>query len=261
MISSRDNARVKSAKALKQAKARAASDRILVEGVRLLADACSTGVRPDLVFWSHSESSWNGAALLDAMRNQGVECVEVTPHVLADLSDTVTPQGIIAVVPMPRLLPPQHADLLLILDGVREPGNAGALLRSAEAAGVRLVLFGPASVDPFNSKVLRAAMGAHFRLPILEPTTSDELESLIPEQLSLYFAEARAGIPYDQVNWRSPSALIIGGEADGPSQWSRQRGKPIHIPMASNVESLNAAVAGAVILFESARQRRLAALP
>jgi len=139
---------------------------------------------------------------------------------------------------------------------VRDPGNAGTLLRSAEAAGVELVLCGPETVDPFNDKVVRAGMGAHFRLPLRICLDWPSVQSWLTSEQKLYVAQAGATIPYDQVAWLHPVALVVGGEASGASLAARSAAQPIAIPMQGNVESLNAAIAGAIILFEAARQRR-----
>jgi TrmH family RNA methyltransferase len=143
----------------------------------------------------------------------------------------------------------------LILDQVRDPGNAGTLVRTAEAAGIDAVIFGPETVDPFNDKVVRAGMGAHFRLPIRRCATWPAIHALLAPQQQLYVAQAAATQRYTAVDWAMPAALIVGGEAAGASTDTTTFAQAIAIPMHSQVESLNAAVAGGVILFEAARQR------
>jgi TrmH family RNA methyltransferase len=145
--------------------------------------------------------------------------------------------------------------LTLLLDQVRDPGNAGTLLRSATAAGVELALFGPETVDPFNEKVLRAGMGAHFRLPIRTVASWEEMAAWLGAQ-RFYLADASGPLDYDKVDWRVATTLAVGGEANGASAWIRERATSIRIPMMRATESLNAAVAGSIILFEAARQRR-----
>jgi TrmH family RNA methyltransferase len=173
------------------------------------------------------------------------------------LSETVTPQGIAATVAMPQLSVPAPRTLTLLLDQVRDPGNAGTLLRSAGAAGVDLVLFGPETVDPFNEKVMRAGMGAHFRTPLRVFEQWDDAAHWVDHDHSLYVAEAAGDVDYDAVDWSQAATLVVGGEANGSSEWVRQRAVAIRIPMQRATESLNAAVAASVILFEAARQRRL----
>jgi TrmH family RNA methyltransferase len=119
-----------------------------------------------------------------------------------------------------------------------------------------LVIFAPDTVDPFNDKVLRAGMGAHFRLPLRTCQRWNDVRPLLHADQQIYLAEATASRAYDQVDWRAPVALIVGGEAAGASQEAQALAQPIAIPMLGRAESLNAAVAGAIILFEAARQRR-----
>lgn len=257
MITSTNNPRIKEARKLHQKRQRDAARRLLLEGVRLIDDAWQSGVRPAPLFYAPELVAGNRAAthLLHRLQADGVECLPCTPQVIIHLAETVTPQGLVAVVPWPSVKLPLHPTLTLLLDGVREPGNAGTLLRTAEAAGVEQVLFGPGTVDPFNDKVVRAAMGAHFRLPFTTCADWETLTLLLPDQ-PLYLADAHAALVYDQVDWRQPAVLVVGGEAAGASLPGRLHVTPVTIPMHGRTESLNAAVAGAVILFEAARQRR-----
>lgn len=258
LITSKENTRIKWARRLLQRRVRQSEGLLLVEGVRLLADAWEAGVRPLETFYEPGTLQANsaGQALLAAFQTAGIPCHPVTPPVLAEVSETVTPQGLAAVLPLPALHPPQPLTLALVLDGVRDPGNAGTLLRTAEAVGAGLVLFGPGTVDPFNGKVVRAGMGAHFRLPLLEFDDWDATLAAHLPGLAIYVADMEAPLTYDAVDWSAPAALIVGGEAEGPSAEARRRAQPIRIPMLGRTESLNAAMAGAVILFEAARQRR-----
>jgi RNA methyltransferase, TrmH family len=259
MISSAANARIKAARKLQRRRQRYAVGQMLLEGLRLVQDAVSAGARPLELFYvpARLEGNLTAAELMRTLEAQGVACLACSEEVFATLAETVSPQGIAAVVALPELALPAAPTLTLILDGVRDPGNAGALLRSAEAAGVALVLFGPETVDPYNDKTLRAGMGAHFRLPLRVCQNWREIDGYLAPGQSLYLAEAGAKLAYDRVNWRETAALVIGGEAEGASPEARERAEPLAIPMEGKVESLNAAVAGAVILFEAARQRRL----
>lgn len=257
MIISAANSRIKEARKLHTRKGRYVAGRVLVEGVRLVGDAWRSGARPLYVFYAPDLLiSEEGQKLLAQLKEAGCECLPCSAAVFATLSETTTPQGIAAVLPLPHLDWPQRPSLLLILDGVGDPGNAGTLVRSAEAAGCEGVIFAPGAVDPFNDKALRAGMSAHFRLPIRSCAVWEEVEALLPAAMSCYLADARASVAYDEVDWREPSALIVGNEAHGASAEARRRGQAIAIPMRGAVESLNVAIAGSVILFEAARQRR-----
>jgi TrmH family RNA methyltransferase len=207
------------------------------------------------VLLAHNDAA---LALVTQGAAAGVPLLSCAPEVIHTLTETVTPQGIAAVVALPHLPLPQPLTLTLILDGVRDPGNAGTLLRTAEAAGVNAVFFGPETVDPFNDKVLRAGMGAHFRLPLRSCDNWAAIQQTLTPSPTFYVAQAGAQHVYTAIDWRQPSALIVGGEAAGPSAAAATFAQSIAIPMQHGVESLNAAVAGAVILFEAARQRRYA---
>ena len=261
-ITSIHNPRVKAVRRLLTSRrARHAAQQIVVEGVRLVDDALRSGVAPVALFFDPVLTVGNQAvtALVAQVAARGGECVACAGPVFAAMTETVTPQGVLALLPMPRPPLPQTLSLALVLDGVRDPGNAGALLRSAEAAGADLVIFGPGSVDPFNDKVLRGAMGAHFRLPLRVAEEWSVIRTHLAG-LTCYVAEAGQGIAYDRVAWRQPAALIIGAEAGGPSPAARLLCQPVHVPMHGATESLNAAIAGSVILFEAARQRRAQSL-
>ena len=258
MITSLANERVKAARKLRGKQQRRRSRKLLIEGVRLIEDALHSGFVPEQAFYSPEAAARNRdvAGLLEAMQGLSVLCVSVSAQVLASLTETVTPQGIAAVVAMPEVPAPAHPSLALILDGVGDPGNAGTLLRSAEAAGADLVVFGPGSVDAFNDKVVRAGMGAHFRLALRICADWAQVWSVIGSLQHIYVAEADAELTYDVVNWRESAALIIGSEASGPSESAQAAATGVSIPMRGPVESLNAAMAGTIILFEAARQRR-----
>ena len=137
----------------------------MVEGVRLIEEAYASNWQPELVLYSRQISA-RGSTLLEQLSSAGAEVEETTPDLLASVSDTETPQGILAIFPA-RVLPlPDPLNFVLIVDSLRDPGNLGTLLRSAAAAGCQAALLTPGTTDPFAPKVLRAAMGAHFRLPL-----------------------------------------------------------------------------------------------
>jgi TrmH family RNA methyltransferase len=258
MITSTSNNRIKEARKLQRRRERYAQGQVLIEGVRLVRDAWQTGAQLHHVFYAPELLAGQSATteLIEQLEAARVEVVPCSASVFASLSDTVTPQGVAATVSLPNLPVPSPRTLTLLLDQVRDPGNAGTLLRSAAAAGVELALFGPESVDPFNEKVMRAGMGAHFRMPIRTLGQWDEALAWVDGEQPLYLAEAAGTMDYDAVDWSQAVTLVVGGEASGAGEWVRRRAVAISIPMRSTTESLNAAVAGSVILFEAARQRR-----
>lgn len=252
MITSLRNERVKLAHALlSQANARRKEQKIALEGVRLVSDAIERGrCAPEFVLHDPSQGPIPPAISPFADR-----VLEVGPEVIRHVSATERPQGLVGVFPMPTAMLPKRTERLLILDGLRDPGNVGGLLRTAAAAGVDAALCGPGCVDVFNDKVLRSAMGAHFRMPVLEMSW-EEIGRAVGRR-PVYLADLAGDQAYDAVDWTTPHALIIGGEADGSSDDARRLAtRRVHIPMAAATESLNAAVAAGVILFEAARQWR-----
>jgi TrmH family RNA methyltransferase len=256
-ISSSSNEKIKYVRALERRSVRHAERRFVIEGTRLLDEALRAGMLPALVLYTAQFAARGEApALLERLRAAGAPCYAVAPHVMESISDTVTPPGILAVMPFFELPAPPHPTLILVADGIATPGNLGTLLRSAEAAGVDLVLLSRTTTDYWGPKVVRGGMGAHFRLPVRSDLDWPAVTRLLGETPA-YLAEAGASLSYDDVDWRQPAALIIGSEAHGPTAEARRLARAsISIPMRGAVESLNAGIAGSVILFEAARQRR-----
>lgn len=260
MITSRQNPKIKQIRKLNSgAKFRAQAGAFAVEGLRLLEEAQGTGIKPDWVIYTE-DLDRRGERLLDNYRTQQVPCEPVTPEVLAAASDTKTPQGVLGVFPLISLPFPTSLSLLVILDSLGDPGNLGTLLRTSLAAGVDGLLLSPGSVDPFAPKVVRSAMGAHFKLPIR--TASWPEITALAREMTLLLADMENGPSLWETDLTGPVGIILGSEAHGPGDEARKlANQPIHIPMSSRIESLNAAAAGAVLLFEVNRQRRKANNP
>lgn len=226
----------------------------MLEGATLLGEALAAGVEVELVLAAGDDPA------VDAARQAGVTVVAASPEAVRAAASTVTPQPIVAAArwcdaPADVL---DHAAFALVAAGLADPGNAGTLIRSAHAAGADAVVLGPGSVDAFNPKVVRAAAGALFRVPlVLSLSTEDALDRLGRAGVRRLGAAAREGDPYDRVDLRAPAALVVGSEAHGlaPEVRARLDGL-VHIPMREGAESLNAGVAGSILCFEVARQRR-----
>jgi TrmH family RNA methyltransferase len=249
MITSTQNEKVKLVHALqREAKTRRKTGRIVLEGVRLVNDALQSGQQPDFILYTpyqhiHSLS-------LDMLQERAVL---VSDEVMRYVGDTQQPQGVIGVFPMPRAELPPDPQRILILDSIRDPGNMGTILRTAAAAGVQAVLLSPTCVDPYNPKVLRGGMGAHFRISVLETNWDTIRKYCYNTQIIL--ADSQGEQQYDRVDWSKPWSLIVGGEADGAGEDALALAhRHIYIPMAGETESLNAAVAASIILFEARRQ-------
>ncbi|NOY99079.1 MAG: RNA methyltransferase [Chloroflexi bacterium] len=254
MITSSQNPKLKLVRALQgRPKERRRENAFVAEGVRLVEEALACAWPIRLALYSDGLGE-RGQALVAALRASGADVEEVAASLLQAVSGTETPQGLLAVLDYSPLPVPRELDFVLIPDRIRDPGNLGALLRTAAAAGAGAVFLPPETADAFAPKVLRAGMGAHFRLPIL-PLGWDTIRSRV-DGLYVYLAEMKGGLSCWEADFRPPLALIVGGEAAGASQPARDLSDAsVHIPMPGGTESLNAAVAGAVLMFEVLRQR------
>ena len=256
-ITSLKNDKVRLVRALQtRRRVRKREKRFVVEGIRLCEEADRAGLTVHFVLYTEQAGEGpRAAALLSSWAEAGVSRYEVSESVMAVCSDTESPQGLLAVVPIPQLPVPESPTLTLVLDRLRDPGNLGTLLRTALAAGVDQVLLLPGTVDPTNPKAVRGGAGAHFRLPI-SMVGWDGLEQAIAGCPAVLSTPA-GGADYAEFDWREPVALVVGGEAAGAGERIRSSiERTVSIPMAAEVESLNVSAATAVLLFEAARQRR-----
>ena len=259
MITSSHNPKIQKVRALlAQRSERESAQAFVVEGVRLCEEAHAAGWQPSLLLYSQ-QLSLRGRRLLEDFSKSSPNIEEIPDHLMDTVAGTETPQGILAVFPFHSIPAPDDLDFVLVLDSLRDPGNLGTILRSAAAAGVQSVLLTPGTADPYAPKVLRSAMGAHFRLPI-HLSGWDEIEALRRQPnlspLKFFLAEAEGGRPCWQTDFRQPLALWVGGEAEGASQAARRLADGlVTIPMPGRSESLNAAAAASILLFEVVRQR------
>jgi RNA methyltransferase, TrmH family len=260
MITSSRNPKIQWVKALQANTSKRREERVFVaEGVRLLEEALAAGMAPSLILYQVGLIQ-RGEALLNEFSSESVEIVEVSPQVMKSASDTQTPQGILAVFPHADPGTPASEEPILIIDHLRDPGNLGTILRTSAGLGVKQVWVPPECADPFSPKALRAGMGAQFRLPIFSLTWEEIQAGLAApvedRPLQVLLAAPGEGLPFDEIDFRDPLALIIGGEAEGASRQAYLvASKLIHIPMPGGIESLNAAVAAGILLYEIARQR------
>jgi len=250
-ITSLQNQHVKLANLLQsKARARRKEGKIVLEGTRLIGDALVQKIVPEYVLYEPKKVDYD---LLAKLQQTRATLYEVTDEIIQHVSDTQNPQGITGVFRIPKPSLPDNPQRVLILDAIREPGNMGTILRTAGAAGVQVVILAPNCVDPYNPKVLRSGMGAHFRLPVVEADWGNI--SGYCDDLNKYLATGDGDVTYSDVDWTDSWALVIGNEAHGGgNKASNFADKGVSIPMA-NAESLNAAIATAVLLFEAQRQR------
>ncbi|KAJ1446335.1 Alpha/beta knot methyltransferase [Pelagophyceae sp. CCMP2097] len=263
-ITSEKNELIKLCKSLHQRKHRKSTGLVLVEGMRLVTDALRSGCAPHTVLIADEADV--PEALLSAAAAANVTLVYAPAKLVNSACDTVSPQGAVGLVYRPAAVAPSAPSLVLALDGVSDPGNLGALIRTAAAAAVdAVVVVGTQSADAWSPKALRAAMGATFRVPLLECETWAEADALLRKEWRLSVRAADLGpqsAAYDAVSWQR-SAVVVGGEIGLSAELlellatsSDNSLSRVHIPMAGAVESLNAAVAGSAILLEARRQLR-----
>jgi TrmH family RNA methyltransferase len=254
VITSLSNPKVKLIRALARKKERYAAQQFVIEGVRLIEEAVDARVAPSLILHTANvEDDTRARALLARARAATPEVFAVSDEVMQDITTTETPPGIVAVVPFVALPLPAQLQFVLILDAVRDPGNVGTILRSARAAGVDAVFIAHGTADPYNDKVVRAAMGAHFAVP-LRVASWEMIADALRDVPRIYLADAHGEIACPRADWSHPVALIVGGEAAGASDDAKKIATArVSIPMRGGAESLNAAMAATVLLFQSAR--------
>jgi TrmH family RNA methyltransferase len=254
MITSAQNPKLKLARSLMgRPKERHEAKAFVVEGVRLVEEALAADWPFRFVLIGETLTP-RGHELAIRLEANVIEVEPVSDALLNSISETTTSQGILAVLDHTILSFPQNLDFVLILDSIRDPGNLGTLLRTAAAVGVQAVFLPPETTDAFAPKVVRAGMGAHFRLPIYN-LSWEEIRTAT-KLLRVYLADME-GSPCWETDFRLPLALIVGGEAEGATKEARKLADAaVSIPMPGKAESLNAAVAGAVLLFEAVRQRK-----
>ncbi len=257
VISSRANARVKQLRAAFAGQARLSGGLVALEGEHLLEEALRSGMALKTVFVSEGR-------VVPEMVPRGLEVVRLTEEVFSSGVETQSPQGIAALMvpPVFRVSDVMGVDgtaaLILVAAGLQDPGNLGTLVRSAEAFGATGVLTTPGTVSAWNQKTLRASVGSLFRVPVV-PVTASELRDVKADGVRL-IAAVGAGefgvTAVQEMGFLGACAVMIGNEGAGlAEEWMEMSDAKVTIPCPGDVESLNAAVAGSLLLYEASRQR------
>lgn len=253
-ITSANNSRLKQVRMLLQhSKRRRTEQRFVLEGVRLINDAMASGAHLDYVLVQENASAENEAvaALEKQLHQREIDYAVVERTLFDEFSDTETTQGVLAVSHLPEFERSAEPTFVLVLDAIADPGNLGTILRTAVAGGVEGVLLAPGCVDVYNPKVVRAAMGAHFRVAVQRMSWQE----ILAFELPLVLADAGTSTTIYDADLTQPLALVIGAEAHGFSDAACNHAtQTISIPMVAG-ESLNAAMAATVIVYEVHRQR------
>ena len=264
-VSSRQNPRFKATLALRDAKERRKQGLIIVDGAREIGRALDAGVVLRET-WMATERVRTDAARALVPRVAGLApTVETTPELLARLAYGDRDEGLVAVLETPpadleavaAALP--ERPLIAVMEQVEKPGNLGALLRSADGAGVDAVIAADPVSDIWNPNAIRASLGTIFSLPVAACTSSEALAFLRELEVEIMAARVAGGTDYDAVDMTGPVALVVGAETAGLTEaWSGEGVRPVAIPMLGLADSLNVSASAAVLFYEARRQRRAA---
>ncbi len=258
-VSSRQNSQVKELRrALAQAEL-TPDGFCAVEGVRIIEEAIRSGLRIKAVFFS--DAAMATAAKLLPQISSHADTLLLLDEIFRSAVTTETPQGVAALVKLPEFdfaeVLNDECPLLVCASGVQDPGNLGTIIRSAEAFGASGVIVAEKTVDPINSKVIRASAGSIFRLPVVRQETAKLLPALKERGIRIAATSSHKGSPIDEVDFTQPACIFIGGEGAGISRGIISAAdETIVIPQSASVESLNAGIAASIVLYEAARQRR-----
>jgi len=273
MLTSLQNEQVKYVVNLHKRKYREERGEFLIEGWRFVEEGVRRGAHFSKIFVCPERQAEQWPGLAKVFKEKGVPIIEVGERVLRKMSDTENPQGILAIGKQPKWGWQDFEDLLrskeqhrssptlpvlLVLDGVQDPGNCGTILRTALASGVRHVCLTEGTVDLYNLKVLRSTMGAIFSLKILTHCQGEEIVDFCRRGKIPIFTGDTEGRDLYELDLPTPMALVVGNEGNGPSSIFRSsQVTRLTIPMSQEVESLNVAMATGIILYELRRRANL----
>ena len=245
MITSARNDKIKELRSLSSKKGRRETGLHLIEGERLVLDVLKSGVVPDTVL----VAEWNTTAG-QKLTELGIGYVTVTAEVMKAASDTDSPQGVLAAVKTPDLTPPEvyPAGLIVALDRIQDPGNLGTVLRTADAFGAAGLIVGEGSVDPFMPKAVRAAMGSTYHIPVWQGELQTELKRLKEQGFGLVCGHLEGEEELPELPEKR--VIVIGNEANGASPEAANECFLYRLPMKGRAESLNAAVAAAILIYK-----------
>ncbi len=260
-ITSANNNMVKEVKSLKQKKNREEKGRFFIEGLRFVSEALEESWQIETIILSDSFClNESNKQLISLISDRKFNCYTVTDKIFGELSETSTPQGILAVMQTKMF---EISDIIkagsfmVILDSIQDPGNLGTIIRTADAAGAGGILMSKGCVELFNPKVLRSTMGSVFHLPIVvDCDLSESIQTLKEYGIKAYAAHLSGELSYFECNLRENCAIIVGNEANGISDdVANIADVLVKIPMPGKAESLNASVAAGILMYEAVRQR------
>jgi len=260
-LTGKDNTLLKTLRGLNRNPEKDSGGQIAIEGVRVLEEAENSGCEIEAAVIAEGFGKEpREKNLLERWRARGIRVFLVSEKLFASISAVRAPQGAMALGRAPRFtlneIQPKERILAICASGIQDPGNLGTLIRTGAAAGADMVLTTIGTVSARNPKTLRASAGALFSIPVIEHLKPPELLSYCGRnKIRMYRADAGAGVSHTQADLASSCAIFLGNEGGGVNESDFAGIPAIHIPMPGNAESLNVAAAGAILLFEAARQR------
>ena len=260
-ITSVQNARVKAWAQLLDKKGRDKQGQFIIEGVHLVQEALESGAAIETLVVAEDRQHELPDGLLKQAVDAGIECIAVSEQVLAKCTDTLTPQAAFAVLSkldwsLDDFMRADSVGLVVVIDGIQDPGNLGTIIRSADAVGATGVLLGRGTVDLYNPKTVRSTMGSLFHLPIVQGDLRDALPQAASQGIAIVTTSLQGKRSCYEYDFRQPVWFVVGNEGQGVSaEVSALATEHILIPMQGQAESLNAAMAATVVLFEAMRQR------
>ena len=252
-ITASQNSKIKFVRSLLQKKNRIKNQMYTVEGIKSVNDAIDAHADVEMIFVSKVFFENNSFDYCD------VPCYCIPESIFELICDTKTPQGILAVINMPKICDflPDKEKLYIYCDGVSDPGNLGTIIRTADAAGFGGVLLSPGCAELYSPKTIRSSMGSFFHIPVFENIGTDDIKSMKADDFNIFCgALCENTIPYTDADYTCPSVIVVGNEANGISEnVLKMSDFTVKIPILGAAESLNVGIAAAVIMYEAVRQR------
>lgn len=260
-ISSKQNNFIKFIRGLREKRNREKEGCYVIEGVKSVQEAVAAGIRPQKMVIS--ERGDRHLLTEDILSRLGdtVQICRVTDEVMDYISETDTPQGIIALLPLPKVeltgIPICDSSLFVVIDAVQDPGNVGTIIRTADAFDIQAVILTKGCADFYNSKTLRSSMGSAFHIPVVRDIDTDELMAYFKENRIFLAATTLAenSLALPEINFPRPAALVFGSEGNGVSpEITAQSDVLVKIPIPGSAESLNVAIASGIVMYEASRR-------
>ncbi len=262
MITSNSNSKIKEAINIKKRHASLKESAFFIEGVRLIESALKSGIHLiDLFYTDRFAASERGAIIISSVKKRGGTAIHVSETVMTRLSDTETPQGVLCIASKAKEGLNESVtgenSVLLVCDGIKDPGNMGAVIRSADALACDAVICTPDTCNPFSPKAVRASAGSVFNIPLIFEQPENIVNLLKQRDMKVVVSDPYRGEAVMAVDLISPFALVVGEEAAGVSEFFKSRADVfLNIPVTKRADSLNVAVSSAICLYEALRQRK-----